>query len=234
MLHTIFNKILEAAPYKTAAIQPLTFHLKNHPSKMNKACWVLLEREKWTHKWYYHMDTPAAGQSVNNLHSSALSVDTGCHLENFPTVMTDKDKCQKRVKESMHSAHFDDDDVLLGWVKSFAIFLVVCEVQFSISRWFWRRWTTLGSEMLSLPDTLWVLRTRFTSMAWSTILESTVFWHIWSCLIIKFLATQVKFLEPSGYCAMIYCAITFHTENVFGSFHCSMAKFEIIKHKFLN
>ena len=31
-----FEQILEAAPYKTAVVQPLASHLKNHPSNMNK------------------------------------------------------------------------------------------------------------------------------------------------------------------------------------------------------
>ena len=36
-----FEQILEAAPYKTAAVPPLTSHLTNHPSKTRSAghCW---------------------------------------------------------------------------------------------------------------------------------------------------------------------------------------------------
>ena len=33
-----FQQILEAAPYKTAIMQPLTLHLTKHPSKNSKAC----------------------------------------------------------------------------------------------------------------------------------------------------------------------------------------------------
>ena len=33
-----FEQILEAGPYKIAAVQPLTSHLANHPNKMNKTC----------------------------------------------------------------------------------------------------------------------------------------------------------------------------------------------------
>ena len=33
MLHAVLDKILEATPHKTAAVQPPTFHLTNYPSK---------------------------------------------------------------------------------------------------------------------------------------------------------------------------------------------------------
>ena len=36
--------ILEAALYRTIAVQPLTSHLTNHPSKMNKTCGPLLKK----------------------------------------------------------------------------------------------------------------------------------------------------------------------------------------------
>ena len=51
----------------------------------------------------------------------------------------------------------------------------------------------------------------------------------WPCLIIKVLATQTKFLEPSGYCTVINYDFTFHTTNSFGSFRDVMAKFEFVK-----
>ena len=38
MLHAVLNKNLEAGPHKIAAVQLLTSHLPNHPSKMNKTC----------------------------------------------------------------------------------------------------------------------------------------------------------------------------------------------------
>ena len=45
-----FEQIFEATFHKTTAVQPLTFHLKNHPSKMNKTCWTLLEKQEQAHK----------------------------------------------------------------------------------------------------------------------------------------------------------------------------------------
>ena len=51
-----FELILEAKPYKTEAVRPLTSHLKNHPSKVNKTCRTLLEKQGQTHKRYSSSD----------------------------------------------------------------------------------------------------------------------------------------------------------------------------------
>ena len=39
-----FEQILEAAPHKTVAVPPLTFQLKNHPSKTIKTFLAQLEK----------------------------------------------------------------------------------------------------------------------------------------------------------------------------------------------
>ena len=39
-----FEQILEATPHKIAAVWPLSAHLKNHPSKMDKTCRTELEK----------------------------------------------------------------------------------------------------------------------------------------------------------------------------------------------
>ena len=39
-----FEQILEAAPYKTAVVQPLATYLTNHLSKTNNICWALLKK----------------------------------------------------------------------------------------------------------------------------------------------------------------------------------------------
>ena len=36
----------------------------------------------------------------------------------------------------------------------------------------------------------------------------------WPCAIVKFPVTQAKFLEQSGYCPLINCALTFRTINI--------------------
>ena len=38
------EQILEATPHETTAVWPLTSHLRNHPSKMNKTCGAQLEK----------------------------------------------------------------------------------------------------------------------------------------------------------------------------------------------
>ena len=40
-----FEQILEAAPHKTIDVRPFTSNLKNYPSKMNKMCGTLLEKQ---------------------------------------------------------------------------------------------------------------------------------------------------------------------------------------------
>ena len=52
------GQILEAAPYKTAAVQLLTSHLTNHPSKTNEACLAMLENQGRTYKRLSPIDTP--------------------------------------------------------------------------------------------------------------------------------------------------------------------------------
>ena len=44
------EQILEAAPYDSADIQPLTSHLTNHPNKTSKTCLSLLKKQRRTHK----------------------------------------------------------------------------------------------------------------------------------------------------------------------------------------
>ena len=44
MLHA--EQILEATLHKTAAVWPLTSHLKNHSNKMNNACRALVEKQR--------------------------------------------------------------------------------------------------------------------------------------------------------------------------------------------
>ena len=44
------EQVLEVRPQKTIVEQPLTAHLKSHPSKMNKTCGTLLEMQGQTHE----------------------------------------------------------------------------------------------------------------------------------------------------------------------------------------
>ena len=83
----------EAAPYKTVAVQPLTSHLANHPRKASKTYWVLPEKQGWTQSdillW-----TPTQGHT-----SVGQSTKTGCHLEDLPRAMADRDGWRVRERK---------------------------------------------------------------------------------------------------------------------------------------
>ena len=65
-------------------------------------------------------------------------------------------------------------------------------------------------------------------------LEIHTFRPIWLYLFIEVLATQSKFLEPSGYCTVINSTFSFHTTITFGYFHSIIVQFELVKCEFLN
>ena len=52
-----FEQIMEAKPYKTAAVRSLTAYLPNYPNKMKKTYKVLLENLEQTHKRYSLMES---------------------------------------------------------------------------------------------------------------------------------------------------------------------------------
>ena len=57
MLCSVLNKSWKqhALPAKTAALQPLTFYLTNHSSKMNKTCGALQDKQGQTQKQLFSM-----------------------------------------------------------------------------------------------------------------------------------------------------------------------------------
>ena len=70
-----FEQILEAALHKATALWPLTFHHTNHPRKVRKTCWALLEKKEQTQKWYsmdFYLWTHQCWPTNKNLHSSGL------------------------------------------------------------------------------------------------------------------------------------------------------------------
>ena len=110
----------------------------------------------------------------------------------------------------------------------FCNILVVCKVQFISSRCFCQ-----GHEG---EEAHWTVRCWCHLILCYSLygLEHDLKIHTWTYLIIEVLVTLVKFLEPSGYCTVNNCLFTFHTINVFGCFHNTMAQFTLIKHKFLS
>ena len=65
-------------------------------------------------------------------------------------------------------------------------------------------------------------------------LEIYSFRPTWTCLVVKVLATGGKSFEPSSSWMGINCTVKFRTMNIFSCFHCAMAQFELISHKFPN
>ena len=87
-----FEQILEATPHKTAATRPLTSHLKNHSSKTNKTCRILLEKQGWTYKRRSSMNpyigTRQCWPTSKNLHQ--LTANSKCSLQNLLEAMEDR------------------------------------------------------------------------------------------------------------------------------------------------
>ena len=73
-----FEQVLETTLHKTAAVQPLTSHFKNHPSKTNKTWEIFLEKPWWTHEWRSFMDP-------YTLHKTAAVWPLTSHFRNHPS-----------------------------------------------------------------------------------------------------------------------------------------------------
>ena len=93
-----FERILEATPYKTAAVEPLTSNHTRHPSKkknLKKKKKGMLEKKRQTYKrvllWtLIHGHTSV--QLLAKIHIHQLGVDTGCCLEDLPKAMSNGDR----------------------------------------------------------------------------------------------------------------------------------------------
>ena len=69
----------------------------------------------------------------------------------------------------------------------------------------WRWGTAQNSEITNSPGALHILLIRFASMTWSTTSD---FRPSWPCLVIKFLTTRAKYLEPFCFCFCFYFTAT--------------------------
>ena len=80
------EKIQDAAPHQTVLVWSLTFHLTNHPSKLNKIYWnkheIITDVFLWIPTHGRTCDDPS---DRNYLYH--FCVDTGCCLENLPEAM---------------------------------------------------------------------------------------------------------------------------------------------------
>ena len=80
----------------------LSSHFINHPSKMCKTWWALMETQEQTHKQCFLMDSytwthQCWPTSKNYIHQ--LCVNTGCRFEVLLIAMTNKDGWQERERE---------------------------------------------------------------------------------------------------------------------------------------
>ena len=105
------EQILEAAPHKTAAVQPLTTYFINYSSKMNKICGALLEKQEQTHKWNCLMDsyTWSANTSMSMWRSPQENI-TCEFISDFPVMPTmfslsysELKKKKKKKKKAFYS-----------------------------------------------------------------------------------------------------------------------------------
>ena len=97
-----FEQILEVTIYKTIVVQPLTSHLTNHPSKMNKT--YRKNKEKLINivlLWAPTHGPTIVGQSAKTFH--LLWANTGWHLEDRGStsrVMANRNVWWEKERES--------------------------------------------------------------------------------------------------------------------------------------
>ena len=116
-----FQQILEVTLYKTAAVWPLTSHLINHPSKMNKIWWLLLRKQLSpmdTHVWSHQC-------WLIKTYIYQLCVNTGCRLEEMPRMMDNRDgwwergmrilQVSEKSKLEIHSFCFYNCLLIIVW-----------------------------------------------------------------------------------------------------------------------
>ena len=96
------NQVLEAAPYKAAAVRPLTTHHKlsksDEPDIWDTAGEVGTNRMSDILLWTPAHGRTKAGQPAR-IYIQLLCADTGCSLEGLPGAMDDREGWQKRVRE---------------------------------------------------------------------------------------------------------------------------------------
>ena len=87
------EQILEATPHETAAVQPLTSYLWNHP---NKKCETLLKKQGWNLKWRCHSHGRASVGQPTKTYLQQVCADIGYSLKDLPGAMNDRDEWRER------------------------------------------------------------------------------------------------------------------------------------------
>ena len=104
------QQILEATPCKTADVQPLNSHLKNHPSKMTKTCGSLLIKQEQAHQQHSSMvpytRTCQCCQSARTYISFVKTLDVVWRI--CPGVMNDRDGWREKEREKVMEIYADN------------------------------------------------------------------------------------------------------------------------------
>ena len=97
-----FEQILEAKPYKTAVVQPLTSHLKNHPKTWTRYaghCWR--SKGELLSDFFYgplHMNVPVLADQQELIY---ISADTWYSLEDLLGVMDYRDEWRESSNDAV-------------------------------------------------------------------------------------------------------------------------------------
>ena len=110
--------------------------------------------------------------------------------------------------------------LLLGWIKSFAIFGSMRHNSSAPEACAKAVKMTNHTRLWDANLAWYSLRVTHQIFLYSLELGLKIhgFRPTWPCLMIKVLVTEAKFLEPSAYCTLMPCAFIFHAINAFGCF----------------
>ena len=121
--HTHTHTHTQAILHEITVVRPLNPHLNNHPGKMNKTCWTLLEKQRRTHKWCSSMDPFSWNYSRwMNEKKLLISYLCWCCLEDLAERWMIGSN--GKFKRSVLSARLDDDDDddILVWFSLISLF----------------------------------------------------------------------------------------------------------------
>ena len=90
-----FEQILEASPFRTTFVQPLTPHFAYHPSKTSKTCDKLIGNVPLKPPTHGH----TCVDRTEKTYIHHLWADTGCRLEDLSRAMPDRVEWRERDRE---------------------------------------------------------------------------------------------------------------------------------------
>ena len=108
-----FEQILEAAPYQTITVWPLTSYITSHPNKMSKTSWrskneLIINSLQWTHT---HGHIRIVQRAETYIHQ--LCINSGWCLDDLLWRIIDRDEWCGRIKECVPLACLHEEDNIL-------------------------------------------------------------------------------------------------------------------------